>query len=108
MPDWVALRIIESQQIAEDSENIKLKRRIIELEDELSPKPLFVYRLAIVSPDQVPPSTLGTSIKVRQVTKFLNGFILYVTKNINKCLNSLHKHGKSLQSRGTYLKEFPT
>jgi hypothetical protein len=76
-----------SHSISEQElENIKLKRRITELEDTLSPKPLFAEPLAIVVPDQMPPSTPGTSIKVRKATKFLNGVRLYVTENINKRL----------------------
>jgi hypothetical protein len=68
-------------------ENIMLKRRISQLEDALSPKPLFVEPLAIISPNQMPPSTPGTSTKVRKVVKFLKRIRLYVTKNINKRLN---------------------
>jgi hypothetical protein len=74
-----------SHSISEQElENIKLKRRITELEDALSPKPLFAEPLAIVAPDQMPPSTPGTSVRVRKYAKFLNGVRLYVMENINK------------------------
>jgi hypothetical protein len=77
-----------SHSISElELENIRLKRRISELEDTLSPKPLFTEPLAIVAPDQMPQSTLGTSTWVNKATKLLSGVRLYVTENINKQLN---------------------
>jgi hypothetical protein len=38
----------------QELENIRLKRRIRELKDTLSPKPLFAEPLAIVALDQMP------------------------------------------------------
>jgi hypothetical protein len=56
----------------QELENIILKRRISELEDSLSPKPLFAELLAIISPNQIPPSTQGTSTCVSKATKLLS------------------------------------
>jgi hypothetical protein len=81
----------------QELENIRLKRRISELEDTLSPKPLFVEPLAIISPDQMPPSTPGTSTQVRKATKLLSRVRLYVTKILISDLILFHKHGKSVQ-----------
>jgi len=64
-------------------QNIKLKKRISELKEALSPKPLFAQQLAILSPDQTPPSTPGTSNSIRKVVQFLNGVRFYVVENIN-------------------------
>jgi hypothetical protein len=71
----------------QELENVKLKRRISELEDALNPKPLFAEPLAIVASDQMPPSTPGTSVRVRKETNLLSGVRFYVAENINRRLD---------------------
>jgi hypothetical protein len=51
----------------QELENIRLKKRISELEDALSPRPLFVEPLSIMVPKIVPQDTLGTSSKVKKI-----------------------------------------
>jgi hypothetical protein len=68
----------------QELENIKLKRRISELEDALSPKSLFVEPLSIIAPDPIPQDTPGMTSKVRKYAKLLSGIRMYVTENINK------------------------
>jgi hypothetical protein len=76
-----------SHSISEQElQNIKLKKRISELEEALSPKPLFAQPLAILSSDQIPPSTPGTSKPIKKVVQLLSGVRVYVVENINKRL----------------------
>jgi hypothetical protein len=59
-------------------ENIRLKRRISEPKDTLSPKPLFTKPLSIFSLDQMPQSTRRTFTWVKKVAKLLSRVRLYV------------------------------
>jgi hypothetical protein len=68
----------------QELQTIKLKKRISELEEALTPKPLFAQPLAILSAEQTPPSTPGTSNSIRKVIQLLNGVRVYVVENINK------------------------
>jgi hypothetical protein len=68
----------------QELENIKLKKRISELEDTLSPRPLFAEPLSIIVPDPMPQDTPSTSTRVRKVVKLLSGIRMYVIENINK------------------------
>jgi hypothetical protein len=70
----------------QELQTIKLKKRISELEEALTPKPLFAQPLAILSAEQTPPSTPGTSKPIRKVLQLLNGVRGYVAENINKRL----------------------
>jgi len=64
-------------------ENFKLKRRISELEDALSPKLLFVEPLSMMALDPIPDNKPSTTPKVRKDAKILNGIWMYVAGNIN-------------------------
>jgi hypothetical protein len=76
-----------SHSISEkELQNIKLKKRISELVEALTPKPLFSQRLAIILAKQTPPSTLGTSKPIRKAVQMYNGVKVYVFENINKIL----------------------
>jgi hypothetical protein len=72
--------------LEQELQTIKLKKRISELEEALTPKPLFAQPLAILSTEQTPPSTPGTSKPIRKVLQLLNGVRLYVVDNINRRL----------------------
>jgi hypothetical protein len=71
----------------QELKNIRLKKRISKLEDALSPKPLFAEPLAIISLNQMPPSTPRTSTRVRKAAKLMSRVRLCIAKNINKQLN---------------------
>ena len=66
-----------------------MKKRISELEDSLSPRPLFVEPLSIMVLEIVPQDTPGTSSKVIEVAKLLSGVRMYVAENINEWLNTI-------------------
>jgi len=69
------------------SENVKLKKRIRELENTLNPRPLFAKALVIVTVDQTHRSTPRTSMRVRKYTQLLSGVRSYVVENINKMID---------------------
>jgi len=75
--------------IEKELENIILKNRISELEDPLSPRPLFVEPLSIIVPKTIPQGTPCISSKVKKNAKLLRGIRMYVANNINKCLNTI-------------------
>jgi hypothetical protein len=75
----------------QELQTIKLKKRISELEEALSPRPLFAQPLAILSAEQTPPSTPGISRPIRKALQLLNGVRLYVVDNINKRLDIIRQ-----------------
>jgi hypothetical protein len=68
-----------------------LKKRISELEEALTPKPLFAQPLAILSVERTLPSTLRTSNPIRKVLQLLNGVRGYVVENINKIMDIIRQ-----------------
>jgi len=79
----------------QELENVKLKRRISELEDALNLKPLFAEPLAIVAPDQNPPSTHGTLVRVRKETNLLSGVRFMLCIILMKVSISFHRNRRS-------------
>jgi hypothetical protein len=73
----------------QELENTKLKKRISELEDSLSPRPLFAEPLSIMVPETTPQDTPGTSTRVKRVAKLLSGVRMYIVENINKRLTTI-------------------
>jgi hypothetical protein len=71
----------------QELQTIRLKKRISELEDALTPKPLFANPLAILPVEKALPSTLGTSKPITKALQLLNGVRGYVVENINKRLD---------------------
>jgi hypothetical protein len=68
-----------------------LKTRISELEDTLTPKPLFSNPLAILPTKHGLPSTPGTLKPIKKSLQLLNGFIYYVSENINKRMDIIRE-----------------
>jgi hypothetical protein len=50
-----------------------LKKRIRELEEALTPKPLFAEPLAMMVPEEFPEEMVGSTSKVTKATKLLIG-----------------------------------
>jgi len=93
-----------------------LKKRISDLEDTLTPKPLFPKPLAILPTKQPLPSTPRTSNPITKSIQLLNGVRNYVVENINKRMdiikdawevsNTLHNLLKGITNLVDHLQKY--
>jgi hypothetical protein len=72
-------------------ENKRLKKRIRELEEALTPNMLFVEPLAMMVIEEFPEEMTRSTSKVTKATKLLIGVKIYVVENIDKRIDIMHE-----------------
>jgi hypothetical protein len=75
----------------QEIDNERLKKRVREIEDALSTKPLFAEPLAKMVPEEATEEIVGSRSKVTKATKSLVGIRRYIVENIDKRLGIMRE-----------------